>query len=171
MHRGSLAALAAVAIVLLSGCTATSGTETSTSPPPPTASAPTEPTIEITYEIDGRTETALSHPDKKSCSNGSLIAFSDAEVASVATLPAEDDASAQISAYVLDDLYVGFVGRGSVEVVSTEDGGSRASVLDLEGTATLVEIPDGPRPSAGELDLSTGTEVPAALTATVVCPS
>lgn len=172
-RRTAAAAAAALSGVLLAGCAVVppAPNTSAESTPAPTASAPAEPTIEITYQIDGRTETVLAHPDKKSCSSGPLLAFSDAEVASMVSLPAEDGDTGQIRAYVLDDLYVGFLGSGAVRVSRTGDGQSRASVMNLSGTATLVEIPEGPRPSAGELDLTTGTEVPATLTATVLCPA
>ncbi|MGO2747247.1 hypothetical protein [Microbacterium sp.] len=159
---------ATVALLLLSGCAAGEQPTHDSASPEPVAVAPTEPTIEITYEIDGRSETVRAHPDKQGCSARMLQAFSDSDVASSVSLPAGGD-SGQIRAFVLDDLYVGFLGSGDAQITSADDGSSSASVVSLEGTATLVEIPEGESPSAGELDLSTGTEVPATLTATVVC--
>jgi len=162
----------AVTVVLLSGCGAPMQ-------PAPTAASPerfsaeptepTEPTIEITYEIDGDSETVRAHPDKQACSPRMPQAFSDSGVASSISLPADEGESGQIRAFVLDDLYVGFLGHGAARIAPADGGVSRASVVALEGTATLVEIPEGTSPSAGELDLSTGVEVPATLTAAVVC--
>ena len=139
--------------------------------PSPQGVAPTEPSIEITYEVDGRFETVTAQPDKASCASGVLQAFSDGEVASMVGLPDEEGGQGQIRAYVLDGLYVGFLGRSAAEHERLDGGALRASVVALEGTATLVELPAGERPSAGELDLTKGVEVPATLTATVVCPA
>lgn len=176
--RSVVAPAAIAAMLLATGCTAgtgfatPSGTETAAPvAPSPHGAAPTEPSIEITYEVDGRSETITAQPDKVSCAAGVLQAFSDGEVASMVSLPGEEGGQGQIRAYVLDGLYVGFLGRSAAEQEPLDDGELRASVVALEGTATLVELPEGERPSAGELDLTNGVEVPATLTAAVVCPA
>lgn len=125
----------------------------------------------ITYELEGRTQTALAHPEKRGCSASMLQAFSDSQVQSVVQIPHAEGEASQVRAHVLDDAYVGFLGTAEADFATMEDGSVRASVVEVEGTATIIEIPAGTSPSAGELDLSAGTEVPATLTATVVCPA
>lgn len=176
--RNVVAPAAVVGMLLAAGCTAGTGSPTPSgtgtaapAAPSPQGAAPTEPSIEITYEVDGRSETITSQPDKALCAAGVLQAFSDGEVAAMVSLPDEEGRQGQIRAYVLDGLYVGFLGRSVAEQEQLDDGALRASVVALDGTATLVELPEGERPSAGELDLTSGVEVPATLTATVVCPA
>lgn len=135
------------------------------------ASAPVEPTVEIAYEIDGRSEMVVAHPDDVSCTDNALVAFAGGEHASSAMLPAEGSDSGSVSGHVLDDVFVAFQGVGFPQVVTDADGAVRGSVVGAEGTATIVEIPEGEHPTAGDIDLADGTRVPATMTATVVCPA
>lgn len=163
---------AGLGLLMLSGCSSAPATspDAEGEAPQSTATPLAEPSLEITYELDGKPTTARAALGTSSCSSHAFTAMSeDGRGASAIFSVTEAGESGQIQANILGDSLVAFQGKGTPVFTTGTDQTKRASVVALSGTATVVEIPAGAAPAIGEVDLSTGTTLPATLSATLAC--
>lgn len=134
----------------------------------PAAEPLAEPSIEITYELDGEFTTAQVPVAIPRC--GTVPFYTLASVGYDGILSEEvEDGVAGIYANVWDGYYIGFRGEGTLEFEEVSALAQRATVDELRGVAILVEVPEGSEPLGGGSDWAGGTEVPATLSATLEC--
>ena len=163
---------AGLGLLLLSGCSSAPSVspDAQEETPQATATPIAEPSLEITYELDGKSTTARAALGASSCSSHAFSAMSeDGHGASAIFSVTEAGESGLIQASIIGDSLLVFQGKGAPVFTTGADQTKRASVVALSGTATVVEIPADTAPAIGEVDLSTGARLPATLTATLAC--
>lgn len=174
MHRlrtgksPALIALACAAVWLVACSETAPATRPGEAPSAQDPGIPSDtPTISITYDHDGENRTVSAELGVSGCSDHAFTAMAADGSSASAIFPTPDQSgNTRVTATILGEAVVAFQGNSTPEYLEDE-GALRAYVVDLAGTATVIDSPPGA--GADDLDLSKGVEVPATLSATLEC--